>query len=613
MKSICFLAVTCCITIALHSQQPFRNHREAVDVRYLSSQPVIHYTLRIDPSDLSLFYVTMNIKNVRDTFHVAMVTHPEYDDRYWRFVEQVTVNGKNGRGTATREDSALWRIITSGKEAVLKYRVRFHPRETFREAWRPFLTSKGGLFGGPHSFMYVVGATLAPSHVTIEIPQDWRIATGLIPTSDPKTFFASTVSVLVESPIMVGSFKSWNFSVDGVPHHVAYWPLSSAASFDSTALLSTMQGLVQQATLLFGRLPYREYSFMLLDSSWGGLEHNNSVTLGAPVGHLQNDRKDFLSELSHEYFHTWNLMRIHPVEYGDVNYRKQKLSRGLWWSEGLTLFYADLLLRRGNLQVYDSSRIDHLERLLKRYFNSPGHYKVSAEKVSEAAYGETGMLGDYNASTHGQGEVIGSMLDMIVRSTTNGRRSMDDVMRKMMERYSGEKGFTSSDIEAVIEEVCGCDVTPFFNAHVRGAGMIDFDKYLSMIGLKKTLSWVDATMDDGRPALDLHTYAFQNEKDTAIYLAVMDPESIWGKAGLHTGYHLISVNDKPVKTPRDYRTYLAETKIGDQVTVKVKRQTGFYSVKVVMTGYKRPEVIIEEMPAVTEKQRRLRKQWMEGS
>jgi predicted metalloprotease with PDZ domain len=103
------------------------------------------------------------------------------------------------------------------------------------------------------------------------------------------------------------------------------------------------------------------------------------------------------------------------------------------------LFYADLLLRWGRLQVYDSSRIDHLETLLKRYFNSPGHYKISAEKVSEAAYGETGMLGDYNASTHGQGEVIGSMLDIIVRNATNGRRTMDDMMRKMMEKYSGEK------------------------------------------------------------------------------------------------------------------------------------------------------------------------------
>jgi len=134
-----------------------------------------------------------------------------------------------------------------------------------------------------------------------------------------------------------------------------------------------------------------------------------------------------------------------------------------------------------------------------------------------------------------------------------------------------------------------------------------------MIGLKKTLSWVDALMDDGRPAIDLRTYAFQNEKDRAIYLAVMDPESIWGKAGLHTGYHLISVNDKPIRNAREYRMHLAEAKMGDRVTIKVKRPTGLYAATVVMTGYKRPEIIIEEMQAVTEKQRRLRKQWMEGN
>jgi predicted metalloprotease with PDZ domain len=89
----------------------------------------------------------------------------------------------------------------------------------------------------------------------------------------------------------------------------------------------------------------------------------------------------------------------------------------------------------------------------------------------------------------------------------------------------------------------------------------------------------------------------------------MDPASIWGKAGLHTGYHLISVNDKPIRNTREYRMHLAEAKIGDSVSLKVKRPTGLYSATVVMTGYKRAEIVIEEIPGATEKQRRLRKQW----
>ena len=612
MKQILFIPIACMLFVTIQAQHPFSNHREGAEVRYSSSMPVIHYILRVDAGDVSSFTVEMNVKNVKDTFRVAMVTHPEYDDRYWRFVEWTSVEGKKGTGRVLREDSALWRVTTNGGEAVLKYRVKLHPSESFRGAWRPFLNNRGILFGGPHSFMYVLGATLAPAYVKLELPHNWKIATGLTATTDPKTFFAPNVSVLVESPILAGIFKSWNFLVDAVPHQVVYWPGENVASIDTATLLMNMKKLVEQAAALFGRLPYREYIFILQDSAWGGLEHYNSVTLGAPVHELRNNMKGFLNELAHEYFHTWNLMRIHPVEYGDVSYKKQTLSKGLWWSEGLTIFYADLLLRRAGLPVYDSTRLGHLQTLLKRYYNYSGHYKLSAEKVSEAAYGERDMLGDYNASTHGQGEVIGAMLDIIVRDASNGRKTMDDVMRSMMELYSGPKGFTGTDIESVVEKICGCDVTKFFDAHIRAGSEIDFDKSLSLIGLKKTMTWVDATMDDGRPAPDFRTYAYQKENDTAIRFGLMDPESIWGKAGLHTGDVIVSVNAKPLKNPRDFRAQLGALKIGDSFFITVKRPAGLFSAAVVITGYKRPEIKIEPMPAATEKQRRLREQWMSG-
>src|SRR5438876_11790775 len=85
-----------------------------------------------------------------------------------------------------------------------------------------------------------------------------------------------------------------------------------------------------------------------------------------------------------------------------------------------------------------------------------------------SAYGaEPGALGDYSASTHLQGELLGTMLDLIVRDATNGARSMDDVMRAMLERFSGERGFAGRDIERTVAAVCGCDVRPFFETHVR--------------------------------------------------------------------------------------------------------------------------------------------------
>src|SRR5213593_3604017 len=122
------------------------------------------------------------------------------------------------------------------------------------------------------------------------------------------------------------------------------------------------------------------------------------------------------------------------------------------------MFYADLLLRRAGIPVRDSTRIAHVERLLSSYANNPAYARFSAEQISRVAYNaEPGSLGDYSASTHLQGELLGTMLDLIVRDATNGARSMDDVMRAMLERFSGERGFAGRDIERTVAAVCGCD------------------------------------------------------------------------------------------------------------------------------------------------------------
>src|SRR5207253_5599630 len=248
--------------------------------------------------------------------------------------------------------------------------------------------------------------------------------------------------------------------------------------------------------------PYRQYTFLFQDGAYqGGLEHRNSVTLGASSADLARDPNATIQETAHEFVHTWNLMTIRPLEYRGVDYRTQPPVSSLWFSEGLTMFYADLVLRRASLPLSDSTRVAHLERLIGRYLGNPAYARFSAEAVSRVAYNaEPGALGDYSASTHLQGELLGTMLDLIVRDATNGRRSMDDVMRLLFDRFSGERGFAGRDIERTVAAVCGCDVRQFFETHVRGARPIDFDRYLRLIGMRPRVSWLPALGRDGRPA-----------------------------------------------------------------------------------------------------------------
>jgi predicted metalloprotease with PDZ domain len=554
----------------------------------------------------------MRVRNAPDTFRVAMAAHPEYDDRYWRFLEGLRVDASGRTAVVTREDSALWRIAAPGGEAAIRYRIRLPPPEpSLRAAWRPFLAPTGGLTGGPHAFMYVLGATLAPSHVTLDLPQGWEVATGLLPTSDPRIFFAPSADILVDSPIFAGRFQSWRFTVDGVPHRVVYWPLPDATPFDTSAFVAAIEGLVRQAVALFGRPPYREYSFVFQDGAYGGLEHFNSATLGAPSSSLARDQAPVIGEAAHEFLHTWNLMRIRPAERGGVHHRQTGQSRGLWFSEGLTMYYADLLPRRAGLRVEDSTRVVHLERLLARYLFNPGNTHISPERASLAEYGTPpGSLGDYDPSVHVQGEVLGTMLDLIVRDATAGRRSMDDVMREMLDRFSGPRGFTGRDVERTVADVCRCPMRAFFDSYVRRAGRVDFERYLRLIGLRARVSWEPALAPDGHPAPDLRVFAWMPPGERLLSLLVTDPSSVWGRAGLHTGDRVISVNGAPVATWPEFRNVLARARVGDTVRVEVRRPSGPWRTNVLIAGYQRPVVRIDEIPEATERQRALRRRWL---
>jgi predicted metalloprotease with PDZ domain len=121
-------------------------------------------------------------------------------------------------------------------------------------------------------------------------------------------------------------------------------------------------------------------------------------------------------------------MHVRPVERVGLQYRPVKPTGELWWGEGVTLYFADLMLRRSLLPTSDATRAKHLESLIAAYLFNPAYASISAERVS-AADNDPVALGDFGASTHLQGNVLGSMLDLIIMDATAGRRSLSDVMR----------------------------------------------------------------------------------------------------------------------------------------------------------------------------------------
>jgi predicted metalloprotease with PDZ domain len=595
-------------------------------------KPAVQYTLRVDSADLSGWSVEIRLRTASETFRLAMAAHPEYDDRYWRYVRDLTVEPSTA--TVTKVDSAVWEVAAPRGEVTVRYRIALPPSPTPRAAWRPFLTPTGGLIGGPHAFMYLLDGERMPVIVTLVLPASWEIATGMTaayPLSQGRggqgvrTFVAPNAATLIDSPILVGRLRHWRFTESGVPHRVVYWPLPDAAPFDTAAFVSSVQQTVRQAIALFGRTPYREYTFLFQDGAYGALEHGNSVTLGAPSKDLASDPHAALPETAHEFFHTWNLMAMRPVEYRDIDYRTQAPVSSLWFSEGLTMFYADLLLRRAGFQLHDSTRVAHLERLISSYVNNPAYARFSAEQVSRVAYNaEPGALGDYSASTHLQGELIGTVLDLIIRDATHGRRTMDEVMRLLFDRSSPPDplslrergnvgpGIDGLSIERAVETACACDVRPFFDAYVRNAGLIDFDRYLDLIGLKTSVARGPA-VNNGEPERDLRIYGWVAEGDSGVQLIVTNPASTWGSAGLHSRDRLVAMNGAPLRSWSELRTKLLSLRIGDTARVDVARPSGPFATTVTVTGFERATVRIETAANASDEQRRLAAAWMNGT
>src|SRR2546425_11233633 len=178
-------------------------------------KPSIQYTLRVDSADLSGWTVELRLRTTSDTIRLAMPAHPESDDRYWRYVRDV---GVEPNGTVTRLDSAVWQVIASRGPVTVRYRIALPPAEPGpRASWRPFLTPTGGLIGGPHAFMYLLGGEQMPVGGRLDLPARWVVAPGLGATPHRHLFFASNAPSLVDSPILGGRLRQWRFVESRVP------------------------------------------------------------------------------------------------------------------------------------------------------------------------------------------------------------------------------------------------------------------------------------------------------------------------------------------------------------------------------------------------------------
>lgn len=139
---------------------------------------------------------------------------------------------------------------------------------------------------------------------------------------------------------------------------------------------------------------------------------------------------------------------------------------------------------------------------------------------------------------------------------------------------------------------------------------MDFDRYLRTIGLHTQVSWSPALSSDGKPEPDLRVFAFSAAGDSTLRIRVTDPGSAWGRAGLHTGDRLVSLDGRPVATAMDFRSWLGQLRMEQTARMQIVHNGVTSQVEVLVTGYDRPTVRVDEIADATPQQRRLRARWL---
>jgi predicted metalloprotease with PDZ domain len=245
-----------------------------------------------------------------------------------------------------------WRVQTGGaSEICLSYRVYCRDMSV-RTNW---VEDGFALLNGAPTFITLFGGESLRHTVRLGLPDGWRTTmTGLDPVEGggPHHYEAPDYDTLVDCPIIAGNPAVHQFEVAGIPHYLVNQGEESV--WDAARAVPHLQKMVETHLAMWGSLPYRKYLFLnLITEAGGGLEHKNSMVMMTSRWATRT-RQSYLGWLdlaSHEYFHVWNVKRLRPLELGPFDYERENTTRSLWVAEGITDYYASLLVRRAGIST----------------------------------------------------------------------------------------------------------------------------------------------------------------------------------------------------------------------------------------------------------------------
>jgi predicted metalloprotease with PDZ domain len=452
--------------------------------------------------------------------------------------------------TVVQENSDRWSIASGKSVTSIEYDVLDSHKDStslyFAMAEMDtaiFFANATALFG------YYDDDKNAPATVRYVKPADWKLSCALPPfkkgysadtnaTFQNTEFYANDYDALADAPVMASpSLATKSFREGKAVYDVAVASNADFAGAKLDSLVWYLRKIVRAETDFFHDTPFDHYTFLLnapsLDHmpsmAQGALEHANSSDYLLANFNWSLFKRAFLSIFSHEFFHLWNVKRIHSSLLGPFDYTKRVETTSLWLAEGVTEYYAHTLLVRYGI-ISPSEFYDQIGEFLRAMQQTSEEAKTKS--LEQLSIDESDFHLDNAELFYIKGPLVGLMLDLEIRSRTGNKKSLDDVMLALnndAKSAAADKTFKDEELIHKVEQIAGVDLTDFYNRYIHGTDSLPIDRYFAMMGVSH------AQKSGGSAQLGM-TAAGQ------LMVASIDSNSTFGRAGIKQGDILLAVN-----------------------------------------------------------------------
>ena len=512
---------------------------------------------------------------------------------------------KNAAGQALhwdRADKDTWRVATARADHVV---VDFDYSPDTIDLSIARTAQDFGQFLGTNLFMFEEGQLARAAEVRFRLPAGWQVTTALRgPASG--SYRATDYHELADAMTFVGKYSLDSLQSDGKWIRIALWP---SADYTPAVARNLRNGVAKMAPVqnrIMGEAPYDVYTvfFNVVHAPigfGGGLEHSFSQYDIMPAQAFADPVSGILGDfmyplLSHEFFHLWNVKRLRPAEMWPYDYHAEQYTPLLWWSEGVTDYYADLTNLRSGLWT-PSQFFDNAIANIQQVDEAPEPWSV--EDGSEATwihevYVNTSQL------YYPKGSLLGFLLDISIRDATDNAHNLDEVMRALYTRYYRQnKGFLTADLLSELRAAGMPDVDGFYRHYIDGRDSLPYEQVFAKAGLVFRRNPVTS--------LFLGVSAGPSPSGGVVIQAVT-PGSAAEEAGVEPGDVLTRIGDIPISATQDWGAAFRsryQGKAGQPLTLTVQRAGRTLTLNTTVRERTTSRLSLERAPSPTPKQAKI--------